>query len=247
MSKRPWQVPDTKQTTEHRQPYQEVRPSGLTRLIVFVLGIVMLLFGLSLAFPMTGIADPYLVRALIIILIFGGAAAFWSRSSLWRLAKVAGLWIAIIAGVTVFYLYRSDLGERFMSSVDPAGVINTEEGHIVHRAKDGHFWLRAEMNGVPVLFMVDTGASHVVLSPEDAKRIGLNPSILNFNRRAETANGPVQFAKATVTSMRLGETEFFDLPVTVNGADMQGSLLGMAVLQKFASVEFRGDKLILRP
>lgn len=248
MQNDPWRTPDTDRGADSSpDQYRKHQTSPFVRLFVFIVGMGLLLFGLSLAFPVSGQVDPYLVRGLIIVFIFGGAAAFWSRSSIWRLAKVAGLWALIISGIAVFYLYRSDLGSRFMAAIDPAGVVETDDGLLVHRGRDGHFWLKARLNGVPVLFMVDTGASNVVLSPRDARSVGLNLGLLDFSGRASTANGQVRFAKATITSLGLGSETFYDVPVTVNGADMHGSLLGMSVLQKFASVEFRGDMLILRP
>lgn len=262
MANEPWRVPDhdpdnlqDKGRNQHRAPEKlsardlhlggHTRP--LTRLIAFVLGMVLLLVGLSLAFPITGGLDPYLVRAMIILFIFGSVAAFWSRSSLMRLVKVAGIWVVIIVAISGFYLYRSDFGDRFMSALDPAGVVSTNDGLVVQRNRDGHFWLRASFNGVPLLLMVDTGASNVVLSPEDAKKIGLRSNQLEFSGRADTANGSVSFARATITSVGVGDQTFFDVPITVNGAEMQGSLLGMTLLDRFASVEFRGDTLILRP
>ncbi len=258
MSKEPWRVPDydpenrqgKTKNMQHRSA-KELHYGGhtrpLTRLIAFILGMALLLFGLSLAFPVTGGVDPYLVRAMIILFIFGGAAAFWSRSSLLRLFKIAGVWALVVVAISGFYLYQSDFGDRFMASLDPAGVVSTGDELIVQRSRDGHFWLRARFNGVPLLMMVDTGASNVVLSPDDAQKIGLSSNQLSFTGRADTANGSVSFARATVTSVGIGDQTYFDVPVTVNGADMQGSLLGLALLDRFASVEFRGDTLILRP
>lgn len=258
MSNQPWRVPDhdpdhNRDKAGHRQhrSARDLHYGGhtrpLTRLIAFIIGMSMLLLGLSLAFPVTGGLDPYLVRAMIILFIFGGAAAFWSRSSLLRLMKIAGIWTLVIVAISGFYLYRSDFGDRFMASLDPAGVVATGDGLIVQRSRDGHFWLRARFNGVPLLMMVDTGASNVVLSPNDAEKIGLSSNQLSFTGRADTANGSVSFARATVTSVGIGDQTFFDVPVTVNGAEMQGSLLGLTLLDRFASVEFRGDTLILRP
>ncbi|MBL4839144.1 MAG: TIGR02281 family clan AA aspartic protease [Kordiimonadaceae bacterium] len=224
----------------------EIRPSNIARLFVFLAGMALLIFGLSLAFPLTGDMDPYLLRSIIILLIFGGAAAFWSRASLLKIAKVAGLWAVIILGLSMFYVYRSDFGNRFMSSIDPSGVVSTSEGLLVHRSRDGHFWVRARMNGVLVNLMVDTGASNIVLSPKDAKSVGFSSNILRFNGSAQTANGTVRFARATATSLAFGDTVFYDVPVTVNGAEMNGSLLGMSALNRFTSIEFRGDTLILR-
>ncbi|TNE66891.1 MAG: TIGR02281 family clan AA aspartic protease [Alphaproteobacteria bacterium] len=267
MSRDPWQVPDHEPEKDEQAPGDltrrhdvwdrpppppnarsyEVPPSRLTRLLVFITGLGLLLFGLAVAFPDEGMmSDPYLIRALIVLFIFGGAAVFWSRSSLMRIMKVAGLWAAVIFCIVVFYLYRSDFGDRFMSAVDPSGVVATGEGLVVHRGIDGHFWLRADINGVPIRMMVDTGASNVVLSPADAKRVGLNPATLEFTGISTTANGTVRFARATVDSLDLGPAQFNNVPVAVNGAEMDGSLLGLSVLNRFASFEFRGDRLILR-
>lgn len=256
MAKEPWRVPDHDPSKHHIHRDVDGGPlrtshhghtSPITRVIAIVIGTLLLVFGLSLAFPETGMTDPYLVRAVIMLTIFGGAAAFWSRSSLMRLMKVAGLWIVILVTVSGFYLYRSDFSERFMASVDPAGVVSTGESLIVQRSRDGHYWLRATFNGVPIKLMVDTGASNIVLSPDDARAVGLRSQTLDFTGRADTANGSVPFARATITSVGVGDQTFFDVPVTVNGAEMQGSLLGMTMLNKFASIEFRGDTLILRP
>ena len=257
MSKEPWQVPD-----HDNKPYKpsqawtraenspaaplSVQQPRLLRLIVFLVGMALLVFGLSMAFPVAGGVDPYLIRSVIIASIFGGAAAYWSRSSLLKIAKVAGLWAAIIIGVSGFYLIQSDFSDRFMNSLDPSGVTGTDEGLLVHRSRDGHFWLRAKINGRSILMMVDTGASNVVLSPEDADKVGFRLQNLVFDSHAETANGSVRFARVRASEFSIGPETFYDIPVTVNGSEMKGSLLGMSVLDRFASVEFRGDQMILR-
>ncbi len=217
------------------------------RLVVFLIGVALLVGGLAVAFPSDAIDNAYLIRGLIIVVIFGGAAVFWSRNSLMRLAKIAGLWAVIIGALASFYLYKSDFNTRFMSAIDLSGVTSSEDGLIVHRSKDGHFWLRAYANDVPIRMMVDTGASNVVLSPDDAKRIGYDLLELDFNGVADTANGQVAYARTELDKMSLGNMHFRNVPITVNGTKMSGSLLGLSVLNEFSSVEFRGDMMILRP
>ena len=258
MAKDPWQVPDHDNSQYKpskawnraaNQPTADpvsVQQPKLMRLVVFLVGMALLLYGLSLAFPVAGGVDPYLVRSVLIAAIFGSAAAYWSRASLLKIAKVAGLWAIIITGVSMFYLYQSDFSDRFMSSLDPSGVTVSDDGLVVHRARDGHFWLRASINNTAILMMVDTGASNVVLSPEDAKTVGFPAGTLVFDRIAQTANGEVKFARVNARRFSIGDATFYDVPVTVNGTAMSGSLLGMSVLDRFASVEFRGDSLILR-
>ena len=245
MGQDPWQVPDHKD--RNHEHYRRVEQPKILRLVLFLLGLGLLVFGLSLVFPTTSMNDPYLVRSLVILGIFGGIAAFWSRTSILKLIKYAGIWLLFIVGTSLFYLYQSDMGTRFMAALDPSGVTSSEHGLLVHRASDGHFWLRARINDVPVKFMVDTGASNVVLSPEDAAQVGINMGDLSFTGRAETANGSVMFAKTRVNSLEIGSEAFYDVTVTVNGADMRGSLLGLNILNRFSSVEMRGDTLILRP
>lgn len=256
MDKDPWRVPDHEnqsikpsqawQKAAEKGPSKHIQQPKFLRLLVVIAGMALLLFGLSLAFPDTGWSDPYLVRSILIAGIFGGAAAFWSRASIWKILKVAGAWTFIIASASVFYLYQSDFGDRFMTALDPVGVASTDEGMVVQRSRDGHFWLRAHINGVPLLMMVDTGASNVVLSPEDAEKVGFDIGRLSFDQRAYTANGEVRFARVRAGRFDIGEATFYDVPVTVNGAAMTGSLLGLSVLDRFASIEMRGDALILR-
>ncbi|WP_374763872.1 retropepsin-like aspartic protease family protein [Yunchengibacter salinarum] len=219
-----------------------------TRLIVLFLAVCLLLFGLSLAFPSDRGFDAYFVRALVILALFGGAAVFWSSSGGRRLMGMAGLWAVIVMTTSGFYLYRSDFSTRFMSALDPSAVITAPDGGmIVHRGADGHFWLRAEIDGIPLRLMVDTGASNVVLSPTDARRIGFDMSALSFDGKAATANGFVKFARARVDRLKVGNATLNDMEVTINGSDMNGSLFGLKALNHFSSFEFRGETLILRP
>jgi aspartyl protease family protein len=259
MGKNPWQVPESEQKQQYKpseawkraqdnpRPNKHVEQPKLLRLLVFLVGMGLLLFGLSLAFPVTGDVDPYLVRSLFIIFIFGGAAAFWSRASIAKIMKVAGVWVVLIGGISAFYIYRSDFSERFMAALDPSTVASTSEGLIIHRNRDGHFWMRAHLNGAEIRLMIDTGASNIVLSPNDARRVGIDVGALRFDGQAQTANGTVRFARTNIGHFAVGEAVFNDVSVTVNGSDMSGSLLGMSLLDRFSSFEFRGDTLILRP
>lgn len=116
----------------------------------------------------------------------------------------------------------------------------------VHRAPDGHFWVNADISGVTVPFLIDTGASSVVISPADAERLGLYLGAEDFTLTFATANGNVQAAPVTLSSVRLGQIELHDVAATVNGAPLRQSLLGMSFLGRLAGFEYRGDNLILR-
>lgn len=112
-------------------------------------------------------------------------------------------------------------------------------------APDGHFYLSAEINGTAVRFMVDTGASDIVLTRRDAERVGLDPDSLSYFGQARTANGTVATAPVVLATLDLGPIHDENLRAVVNGGAMDHSLMGMAYLTRFARVELSRDRLLL--
>jgi aspartyl protease family protein len=102
------------------------------------------------------------------------------------------------------------------------------------------------VNGKPIEFMVDTGATEIVLSKDDAKKLGFDLSKLAFIGTAYTANGPVSSAPVRLESISLGPFHDENVRATVNGGDLFGSLLGMEYLRRFGSIEITRDAMILR-
>lgn len=117
------------------------------------------------------------------------------------------------------------------------------------RQPDGQFWLDAQVDGVPVRFLVDTGASHSLLSPADADRLGFRPDRLSFRARFQTANGEIRGAPVTLKTLSTPDglylTQVDAFVSDVPGAGV--SLLGMDTLNRLQSVELRGDALLLLP
>ncbi len=100
------------------------------------------------------------------------------------------------------------------------------------------------VNDKPIVFMVDTGATSVVLSLDDAKNAGIDISKLNFYREVFTANGTVKVADAKV-DIKIGGFELQNFSVLVNPSDATDSLLGMSLLNKFESISFKDDTMML--
>ncbi len=95
--------------------------------------------------------------------------------------------------------------------------------------------------------MVDTGATDIVLTPSDARRIGIDPANLEFDQFAETANGTVRGAAIRLDSLVIGPIGMGGLPATVNGADMSESLLGMEFLNRLHGWRVENGVLTLLP
>ena len=110
----------------------------------------------------------------------------------------------------------------------------------------GHFLVDADVNGVQVRFLVDTGASSVTLTAADAERIGLPVRALDYSARYETANGQILAAPVTLRDMQIGGEEIANVRASVTQAPLNVSLLGMSFLNRLAGYEVSREGLVLR-
>jgi clan AA aspartic protease (TIGR02281 family) len=118
--------------------------------------------------------------------------------------------------------------------------------HIIRIKADanGHYYVKGSADGVPLDFMIDTGATHVVLSKETAERMRVGP--LSFDLPTYTANGRIQNAQITIHKLIIGPYSVTDIPAVVNGGEIDGPLLGMNWLSLFRSIEIENGVMTLR-
>lgn len=154
----------------------------------------------------------------------------------------AAIWVLIFLGVVVAYGFKDILKEQLFPRQGSAVAENVLS---LPRAADGHFYADIQVNGVWVEFVVDTGASEIVLTKPDADRVGIDIDRLRFTGRAFTANGEVRTARTLLNTMQLGDFNDTKIRATVNEGDMDVSLLGMSYLQRFSRFEIVDDKLLL--
>ena len=183
---------------------------------------------------------------LTYLIILGSVIVFWffvqNRQSMGKTLQQALVWGLLFLGVIAAFGLWSDIRQ----TVRPSQSVISADGRIeLPRAPDGHYYLTAEVNGAPIRFLVDTGATDIFLSRADAVAVGLDPANLAFIGSAMTANGAVRTAPVRLDSIRLGPHEDRGLRAFVNEGEMRESLLGMTYLQRFASVEIRQGALIL--
>lgn len=175
----------------------------------------------------------------LLIVFIGGALIVEFSGRAGQALRMAALWAIIFAGA-IF------LAGMWQGWTTPRQVVS-EDGLRIEVPMDssGHFLLTAEANGEPLRLIFDTGASSIALSPDDARRIGIEPDDLAYVGQAETANGMVETARVTIRRFAIGDLVDEDVPAVVIGADISGSLLGMSYLRRFARVSFEGDVLVL--
>lgn len=191
---------------------------------------------------MTGDDIARLAYLALLLTAVGGYFIAETRANLGRNLRYALIWalifLGILAGVGLWNDVRDDILPR-QSSVQDTGEI------ILPRAYDGHFYATLLMNGQPVDFVIDTGASNIVLTKEDAARVGVELDALRFFGRAMTANGEVRTAPARIATVELMGVQDYGVEVWVNDGEMPGSLLGNDYLQRFDKIEISRDRLIL--
>jgi len=213
---------------------------------------------LDLALPILEPADekwPRLIYLLALLILVGGGV-FAYRGRLGDAAKHAAMWVLAGLVLVTLYAYRGPLADfaspvldalvpgRMTVAVDDSG----RKTLTVAPDANGHFSLTGEVDGTPVDFLIDTGASSLVLTYEDAERAGIDVGGLTFNRMVETANGMTLQARAVIGELQVGPLTLRNVPA---GVAQQGqlftNLLGMNVLSRFASWRVENGRLVIEP
>lgn len=183
---------------------------------------------------------------LIYLVVLGAMVAGWfflqSRESLNRSLQYAAVWGMIFVGGAAAVGLWQDISR---DAQRPQMVLTDGDQIVVPKARDSHYYLTVDVNDTPIRFVVDTGATDLVLTQADARLAGIDPDSLNFHGTANTANGSVRTAFVRLDSVALGPVTDRNVPAVVNGGEMRQSLLGMGYLQRWGRIEITGGELIL--
>lgn len=117
---------------------------------------------------------------------------------------------------------------------------------VIEPGPGGHFRVLAVLEGEPLEFVVDTGATDLTLSPGDAGRLGFRKAQLHFDRAYQSANGVILGAPVRIRELRIGQQSLYDLDAVVVDAPLEVSLLGMSFLRRLESYAVEDGRLILR-
>ena len=160
-------------------------------------------------------------------------------------------WTAIVLGLVGVYSYRfeaADFADRVMSELMPGELQIGNGGEVtVNQRLGGEFIVPATVGTARIAFLFDTGATTVVLRAEDAAKVGIDPSALNYNVQVTTANGAAEAAETRLDSIAIGPIVARNVTamVTRKGALTQ-SLLGMSFLERLQSYSVERGRLVLK-
>ncbi len=244
MSEGPWSGGDGPRRGRRSPPWWVI--------VLFIAAVVATVLFLVQRFP-DAVADRegqvHAVRYVLLATLMGSALLLGMRTGLKAAFKNALAWISIGLVLILGYSFRHDLiavKDRLAGELLPHRAVVGDGGGVSFRASaGGHFQIEARIDGTAIRFLVDTGATDIVLSPADARRLGFDPAKLRFDRSYHTANGIVQGAPVTLGALTVGPIRLNAVAATVNGAEMNQSLLGMRFLNRLKSYEVKDGVLTL--
>ncbi|WP_353280132.1 TIGR02281 family clan AA aspartic protease [Wolbachia endosymbiont (group A) of Phasia obesa] len=156
------------------------------------------------------------------------------------------IWLLIIATTAMLIdSQRDKLSDRFLSTFLPyKGRIQNSGSIEFTKSYDGHFYIQAQVNDSNITFLLDTGATDIVLSQKDALHAGINLQNVQDFKIYETAKGQIKAGVVQIPQVKIGNFLINDVQASVNTHSMSHLLLGMSFLRYF-HFTIRDNKLIL--
>ena len=185
----------------------------------------------------------YILMALMLV----AGALMSRREPMAKLLTMALAWIAIFAAGFVLFTFRDNFGwvaQRLKAEAIGTPVQQGRETRIP-MAVDGHFWVEAELNGRPVRFLVDSGATMTTIGRQTAEEAGVQTSGRR-DQRVRTGNGIIRVASGQAAELQVGGIVRRDVRLQVADNDSL-NVLGMNFLSSLSRWGVEGRWLVLVP
>ena len=179
-----------------------------------------------------------------------GSSLIAQKLPLGKALKMVLAWLGIFGVAFVLFLFQDEgraIWQR--ATTELSGDSGQIDGTTLRlkRQDDGHYWVRASLNGTVVLFMIDSGATTTTLSQASARAVGVKPAA-GFPVLVETANGTVELQRAEVESFAVGSIVQRNAQVLIGSEGLgETNLLGMSFLSSLKGWRVEGSTLILEP
>ena len=184
--------------------------------------------------------------SLLLFLIF---AYISNRSKANNSIQAIAFWVAIFSILIVTYAFRFELNfikDRVLAVLIPSYSWTDQHGKIViARNSDSHFYINAiGKSNKRIRFLVDTGATDVALTKEDAIKLGLNIKNLKYTKKYSTANGASYAAPVRIDQLTIENKIFYNIEAHITDGGLDVSLLGMSLIERFKDFKITQDLLI---
>jgi aspartyl protease family protein len=200
--------------------------------------------------------DAVVAAGLIAIAVAVGIAWRYRASIGWMAANLA-VWV-VVAGIFVtVYVYQTGstvpaagpppaTDEQAAAAAAPPAAVEPDSSSLrVFASSDGHYRVEGLVNGASVQFLIDTGASIVLLTPDDARRAGIDPDTLQYGRQISTPNRVVQGADIVIYQLAVGPIRLVNVAGAVVRKNTSSSLLGISFLSRLSGYEVSDGAMTL--
>ena len=184
---------------------------------------------------------PRLIFLGLLIFSLAGWLIVEFRSRFGQTLRSMAAWGLIFIGLMAGFGLWQDIRVTLppMQKIEASGEIR------LPRSDDGHYYAQLTIKGTTVLFMVDTGATGIVLSDKDTKRLKIDRSSLVFLGQARTANGTIRTAQVMLEQVDLGPYHDDRIRASVGDGELGTSLLGMSYLDRY-EISINSREMVLR-
>jgi len=207
--------------------------------------------GLSFGLPNDDLASLVYLGLIAAVV---GAGVVGAHRNIGEMIRNLLIWVVIILGLATGWLYQDQAREmvlRVAGGLAPGRpvTVSDKDGQavLIRKSLNGHFEAAGEVNGEPVNFLIDTGATSIALSHDDALRIGFTDDDLSYTLIINTANGKARAAPVRLSTVTVGSVVRSGLRAMVaEPGRLDQSLLGMNFISSLTAFEMRRDEVILR-
>ncbi len=187
----------------------------------------------------------------ILLLVLVCSALFSRRIPISQMVKMLLIWIGIFLLLFILFSFRAEFSivlERVKSEITGTGNQSSNGQEIIlTRRYNGHFWIRAFVNNVPIDFLVDSGATGIVMSTADADAASIDYDLSDIPVLSNTANGVSKSYRASIGEMKIENSVYQDVNIYVSPTLGDTNLLGMSFLNQLQSWRVSGNQMILQP
>ncbi len=189
----------------------------------------------------------FAIGALVLV----ASALFSRRIGLGEIVRSVLGWVAIFAIFIVGFSYQKEIigvWHKVTGEITGANEQQVVGGTLkIRQSPDGHYWADAEVNGMPVRFLIDSGATTTAMTLKTARAANVDINDGGFPTYLNTANGTVEAQRGTIQALRVGPMMALELPVVVAEAFGDSNVLGMNFLSEMKSWRVEGGEMILEP